>query len=81
MKFTQSQVFLLISHKTRLPVTDADRAVRFHNDRRGVALNYEIVSRMVGRIRECAPRMSRETVKEDWKEEIEADFMSRKAER
>ncbi len=59
---------------------DADRAVRFHNDKRGVALNYEVVSRTVGSMRACAPRMSRKLVKEDWKEEIEADFMSREAE-
>lgn len=60
---------------------DADRAVRFHNDRRGVALNYEVVSKTVGQMRACAPYMSRETVKEDWKKEIEADYMNRKAER
>ena len=60
---------------------DADRAVRFHNDRRGVALNYEVVSRTVGSMRACAPCMSREMVKDDWKEEIEADFMRRTPER
>ena len=52
----------------------ADRAVRFHNDRRGVALNYETVSRTVGRMRAC------ESVGADWKNEIEADFTSRDAE-
>ncbi len=60
---------------------DADRAVRFHNDRRGVALNYDVVSRTVGSMRACAPCMSREAVKADWKQEIEADFLSREAER
>jgi len=60
---------------------DAGRAVRFHNDRKGVQLNYEVVSKTVGRIRECAPCMSREMVRDDWKNEIEADYMSRKAER
>jgi uncharacterized protein YegL len=49
----------------------ADRAVRFHNDRRGVALNYETVSRTVGRMRAC------ESVDAEWKEEIEADYASR----
>ena len=58
-----------------------DRAVRFHNDRRGVTLNYEVVSRTIGRMRACAPSMSGKTVKADWKEEIEADYMSRDAER
>ena len=52
----------------------ADRAVRFHNDTRGVALNYETVSRTVGCMRRSAPC---ERVGADWKEDIEADFMSR----
>ena len=50
-----------------------DRAVRFHNDRRGIQVNYEAVSRTVGRMRACAP------VEADWKDAIEADYMSRSA--
>ena len=50
-----------------------ERAVRFHNDRRGIQLNYEAVSRTVGRMRASAP------VDGSWKEDIEADFMSRDA--
>ena len=50
-----------------------DRAVRFHNDRRGIQVNYEAVSRTVGRMRACAP------VKADWKDAIEADYSSRSA--
>ena len=50
----------------------ADRAVRFHNDRRGVALNYETVSRTVGSMRMNAP------VAADWKKDIEEDYESRK---
>ena len=52
----------------------SDRAVRFHNDPRGIRLNYETVSRTVGRMRACAP------IEENWKEEIEQDFRSRSAE-
>ena len=52
----------------------AERAVRFHNDRRGIELNYATVSRTVGRMRAC------EAVGDDWKDEIEADFMGRDAE-
>ena len=48
-----------------------DRAVRFHNDRRGVNLNYETVSRTVARMRTSEP------VGADWKNEIEADYASR----
>ena len=53
----------------------ADRAVRFHNDRKGVALNYETVSRAVGSM-----RMS-QSIDERWKADIEEDFASRDADR
>ena len=52
----------------------ADRAVRFHNDRKGVTLNYDTVSMTVGRMR------ARETVGAEWKEQIEADYASRDVE-
>ncbi len=48
-----------------------DRAVHFHNDRRGVSLNYETVSRTVGCMRANRP------VTAAWKEDIEADYASR----
>ena len=50
-----------------------DRAVRFHNDAQGVALNYDAVSRTVGRMRR------REVVREEWKADIEADYAGRDA--
>ena len=50
---------------------DADRAVRYHNDARGIRLNYEAVSATMGSIRACAP------VSRDWKAEIEKDYASR----
>ncbi len=49
----------------------ADRAVRYHNDARGVEINFETVSRAVGRMRSCQP------VAADWKEDIEADYATR----
>ena len=51
-----------------------NRAVRFHNDRKGVKLNYETVSRTVGCMRMNA------AVADNWKADIEADYTSRKAE-
>ena len=51
-----------------------NRAVRFHNDRKGVKLNYEAVNRTVGCMRMSAP------IADDWKADIEADYASRKAE-
>lgn len=53
----------------------ADRAVTFHNDSRGQALNYVEVSEAVRKVRMCAPLGA------DWKEKIEADFTSRKGSR
>ena len=51
---------------------EEDRAVTFHNDSRGQALNYAELSEAVRTVRACAP-LSR-----DWKRKIEEDFASRK---
>ena len=48
-----------------------DRAVRYHNDPRGIALNYATVSRTMSEMRACAP------VSEDWKADIEEDYAGR----
>ena len=50
---------------------DRDRAVRYHSDSRGTALNYDVVSRTISAMRCGAPICS------NWKEEIEEDFASR----
>ncbi|MDO5549316.1 MAG: VWA domain-containing protein [Eubacteriales bacterium] len=50
----------------------ADRAVNYHADSRGVALNYEAVSGAISHIRACAAPMGAE-----WKASIEKDFASR----
>jgi len=50
---------------------DRDRAVNYHNDARGQAVNYAAVSAAVSRVRSCAP------LDESWKDDIEADFRSR----
>ena len=52
-----------------------DRAVNFHNDAAGQALNYTEVSVAVSQVRANAP-LSR-----DWKEKIEEDYRSRKSRR
>ena len=52
-----------------------DRAVTFHNDAEGQALNYAEVSVAVSRVRANAP-LSR-----DWKKNIENDYQSRKSRR
>ena len=48
-----------------------DRAVRFHNDSKGQAINYRTVSRAVTQVRSSAP------LADSWKDDIEEDFRSR----
>ena len=52
-----------------------DRAVTFHNDSAGYALNYEAVGEAVCKVR-CSAPLGR-----SWKEKIEADYRSRKTKR
>ncbi|MHB8128480.1 MAG: vWA domain-containing protein [Mobilitalea sp.] len=53
---------------------DEDRAVTYHNDSEGVAMNYRVVSEAVCEMR-CAPKMA--DVGRGWKEEIEKDYKKR----
>ena len=58
----------------------ADRAVNFECDAVGTAVNYKALSKAVSRVRasvEC-PSMA---LREDWKEEIEADYKKRHRDR
>ena len=50
----------------------ADRAVTYRGDRRGTALNYEVVGEAVRKMRKSAP------VSDDWKARIEEDAKRRK---
>ena len=50
---------------------DANRAVRFHNDPKGQAVNYRSVGAAVSQVRSSAP------LGDSWKDEIEDDFRSR----
>ena len=52
-----------------------DRAVTFHNDSVGQALNYEEVSAAVCQVRSNAP------LRRDWKKRIEDDYRTRKSRR
>ena len=54
---------------------EEDRAVTFHNDAEGQALNYAEVSAAVCKVRMC------ESLGADWKENIEKDYSSRKGKR
>ncbi len=59
---------------SRFGITE-DRAVNYHSDAQGTALNYAQVSDAIKCMRSCAP-LSR-----SWKEKIEEDFRSRKSSR
>ena len=50
---------------------DEDRAVNYHSDSAGTALNYEVVSEAIQAVRCCAP-LSRE-----WKRRIDEDYKKR----
>ena len=49
----------------------ADRAVNYHNDSKGTALNYEVVSEAICTVRSSAPLGA------EWKKRIDEDFKKR----
>ena len=51
----------------------ADRAANFHSDRRGTALNYEVLADAVCEMRACAAPISAK-----WKKRIDEDYNNRK---
>ncbi len=51
---------------------DADRAVNYHSDSEGTALNYEVLSEAI-----CAVRCSR-PLEAKWKERIDEDYLRRR---
>ena len=50
---------------------DEDRAVNYHCDSEGTALNYEVVSEAIRTVRACAP------LTRDWKKRIDEDYQKR----
>ncbi|MCQ2437443.1 MAG: VWA domain-containing protein [Clostridia bacterium] len=54
---------------------DANRTANYHNDCRGTALNYEVLSRTVSSVRMNCP------IDENWAQEIDADYFGRGADR
>ena len=49
-----------------------DRAVRFHCDRSGTALNFQVIGEAVSSVRACQPLSA------DWKQRIDEDYNARK---
>lgn len=55
----------------------ADRAVNYHCDKEGTAVNYRVLSETVSRVRRCSVQELDEILAPTWKEEIETDYKSR----
>ena len=55
----------------------AERAVNYHCDREGTAVNYRVLSETVSRVRRCSAQELDRVLAPTWKEEIEADYKSR----
>ena len=55
----------------------ADRAVNYHCDKEGTAVNYRVLSKTVSRVRHCSAHELDEVLNSTWKEEIETDYKSR----
>ena len=54
------------------------RAVNYHSDPMGTALNYEVLSKAVSKVRACESKGFGAVLEDGaWKEEIEQDFLSR----
>lgn len=52
---------------------ERDRAVDYHSDSKGTALNYEVLSDAISHMRTCSAPL-----KKNWKKKIEEDFSNRK---
>ena len=50
---------------------DEKRAVKYHSDKKGTALNYKVVGQALSELRCCS------AISDDWAEEIEEDFEER----
>ena len=54
-----------------------DRAVNYHCDSEGTAVNYKVLSATVSRVRKCSVQEMQEALAPSWKEEIEKDYIKR----
>ena len=55
----------------------ADRAVNYHCDREGTAVNYQALSKAVSSVRRCADVKEMNEALEGWDEEIRSDYSRR----
>ena len=57
---------------------NANRAVNYHADKAGTALNFEALGQAVSRVRQCEDARCVEVALEGWDKDIKKDYMSRK---
>lgn len=57
---------------------NADRAVNYHCDEEGTAVNYKALSKAVSRVRNCSGAMKMKEALVGWDEDIQADYKDRK---
>ena len=55
----------------------AERAVKYHCDKKGMAVNYRVLSETVSRVRQCSVQEMDEALAPTWKEDIEKDYKGR----
>lgn len=56
----------------------ANRAVKYHCDKKGTEINYRVLNEAVRRVRRCeSPQMMNRALGDDWKAEIEYDYRKR----
>jgi uncharacterized protein YegL len=55
-----------------------DKAKPFHNDSKGIALNYSTLSKAVHLFREADSEMAESAIPDDWSAEIDVDYKYRK---
>ena len=65
-----------ISAAKRVGISE-DRAVNYHCDSEGTAVNYKVLSATVSRVRKCSAQEMNEALAPSWKEEIEKDYNRR----
>ena len=58
-----------------------ERAVNYHSDSEGTAVNFKALSKAVSRVRHCSATEMDVVLGCDWKEEIEAEYCKRKKNR
>lgn len=57
---------------------NADRAVNYHCDREGTAVNYKALSRTVSSVRNCKNACEMKSAFRNWDEDIKTDYLIRK---